>query len=205
MKPNSLSNIDIILYSLYFLRGGEKKIPTETVTIKCHELAQDRFSWIIYPEYPDKEIVRRSLIEARSGEGYGLVTGRHGKSKENQAKEGWILTPDGINWIKENSVRIQSLLQKPERIKTNRTQIKKKISHLLKTSAYKKFINEKNINNVKDYEFTNFLSASLDSPSSVLQDRLDKIKALAASVNRKEIVDFLNLSEKKFRNILNIK
>jgi hypothetical protein len=60
--------------------------------------------------FPDKERVRRGLTDAAK-EKYGhLVEGRadvHAKRKET---DGWVLTPEGVTWIRKNERRIESNL-----------------------------------------------------------------------------------------------
>ncbi|HXK38777.1 MAG TPA: hypothetical protein VJ043_01670, partial [Candidatus Paceibacterota bacterium] len=64
MIREELTNVDIVLYALYLLKGATKKVPTETIAIKSFELARSRFSWRLYPKYPDIEAVRIALFDA---------------------------------------------------------------------------------------------------------------------------------------------
>lgn len=203
MTKEELTNIEMILYALY-LKGGEtKKIHTEDVALKCFKLSPSRFSWIKHPKYPNLESVRRPLISARSKENGSLVSGRHGKTKENQVSDGWIFTPNGIDWIEKNKTRIELLLgskQKP----IKRTQIGKQIFEFRNSIAFKKFLKDETCENIHPYEFTNFLNASLDTPSSILCDRVDKIRAIASKAREDEIVKFINKAENHFSRLLKL-
>ena len=203
MTKEDLTTIDIILYALYLEGGMTKKTNTEDIALKCFKLSPFRFSWIKHSQYPSLESVRRPLITARSKEGGSLIQGRHGKTKEDQVSEGWIFTPKGIEWLESNKNRIESLLKlKPSQPK--RTQIDKRIFELKNSVAFKKFVREKDCKNILPYEFTNFLNASLDTPSSILRDRIDKIRAVAATAKEREIINFVNMAEKYFPKLLKI-
>jgi len=203
MTKEEITTIDIILYALYLEGGKAEKIDTEDIVLRCFKLSPSRFSWIKYPRYPSLESVRRPLIKVRSKEHGSLIQGRHGKTKEDQVSEGWIFTPKGIEWIENNKNRIESLLkikQKPHK----RILIDKKIFEYKNSNAFKKFKKDKDCKNILPYEFTDFLNASLDSPPSILRDRLDKIRAIAATAKEQEIINFTNMAEKYFSNLLKI-
>lgn len=202
MMQTELSNIEIILYALYLNGGETKKIHTEDVTLKCFELSPSRFSWIKYPKYPSIESVRRPLISARTKEGGSLISGRHGNTKENQVSDGWIFTPKGIDWMERNKARIESLLGS-KRKSAKRTQLDKQIFELENSPAFKKFLKDKECKSILPYEFTDFLNASLDTPASILRDRIDKFRAIAATAKKQEIINFIDAAEKYFPNLLN--
>lgn len=201
MVSQELTNVDIVLYALYLLNGTTKKIATENIALECFRLAPSRFSWILHSEYPDMEPARKALFQARSKNNGNFVFGRHGKTKENQISDGWIFTPNGIAWIGKNKSRIEFLLntkQKP----LNRTGIDKQISSIKDTNAFKKFLKDGKCDNIPPYEFTDFLNASLDTPSSILRDRIAKIRAIAATADEQEIINFIDIAEKFFFKLL---
>lgn len=202
MKKEEISNIDIIIYALYILGGDAQKIHSEDIALECFKLSPSRFSWIKHTKYPSLESVRRPLISARSQEGGILVSGRHGKTKENQVADGWILTPNGINWIKNNFTKIELFLGNKQTIK-KRTEVGKKIYELKNSTAFKKYFKNGDCKSILPYEFTNFLNANLDSPSSILRDRLDMVRATAATAKEEKILDFINNAEKYFTKLIN--
>lgn len=203
MKKIDLSNIDIVLYILDNLGGAIKKVPTEDIALECFKLIPSRFSWVLHPRHPDMEPVRKALFAARSEVGGALVAGRHGKTKENQVSDGWIFTPNGIHWIEKNKDRIELLLGSKQKA-VKRTQIDKKIFEFKNSTAFKKFLNDKTCENIHGYEFTYFLNANLDTPSAILRDRIDKIRAIASKAKEDEIVEFINKAETHFSNLLKL-
>jgi hypothetical protein len=90
-----------------------RRVPTEDIAVKCFDIKPDNFSWIKYPKYPDKDIARSALVDARKKKNGVLVSGRTGRgigqynrTKSNPRADGWELTKDGAKWITENESRI---------------------------------------------------------------------------------------------------
>lgn len=201
MSNEDLTNMDVVLYALYLLSGTKKKVFTEDIAKKSFELAPSRFSWRRYPEYPDIEPARRILISTR--EERKLVTGRSGEVKGLKPSDGWIFSPEGILWIEKNKSRIARTFGSNPR-PVDRSDLSRKLNELEKSAAYKKFLSDGECKNIKPYEFTDFLNASLDTPPSILKDRIDKINALAATDKRQGLLDFINKCEKHFSSLLNL-
>lgn len=201
MSNEELTNVDIVLYVLYLLGGTRGKVFTEDIAKKSFELASSRFSWRRYPKYPDIEPARKALMEARNQR--RLITGRAGEVKGLKPSDGWIFSPEGILWLEKNKTRIAKASGKKQ-TPINRTELSKKLSELESLSAYKKFLRDNNCFNIKPYEFTDFLNASLDTPSSILHDRIDRIRAIAATGKKEKLLDFIEKCEKQFSSLLNI-
>jgi hypothetical protein len=102
MSNDGLTLIDIVLYALYMLGGLKKKIFTEDIAKKSFDLSSFRFSWRKYPNIPDLEPTRRTLIDARDIR--KLVIGRAGEVKGLKPSDGWIFSPAGVLWIDRKSV-----------------------------------------------------------------------------------------------------
>lgn len=201
MSNDDLTNVDVVLYALYLLSGMKKKVFTEDIAKKSFELVPSRFSWRKYPNYPDIEPARKALMEARNQK--ELVTGRAGEVKESKPSDGWIFSPEGVVWIEKNKTRIaRTFGSNPKPV--DRTDLSRKLNELEKSIAYKKFLKDGICTNIKPYEFTDFLNASLDSPPSILKDRIEKISALAATSKRQKLLDFIGTCKVHFSNLLNI-
>lgn len=201
MSNEELTNVEIVLYALYLLGGAKKKIFTEDIAKKSFELAPSRFSWRRYPQYPDIEPTRRILITARDEK--RLITGRAGEVKGLKPSDGWIFSPEGILWLEKNKTRIAKALGQKQGPIRNRTESSKKIFGLESSIAYKKFLKENTCLNIKPYEFTDFLNVSLDTPSSIIRDRIDTIRVLAAREKKQKLSDFIDQCEKQFSSLSN--
>lgn len=189
-----LTNRDIAIYALYRLGGAEERVGTEKVAMECYRLAPDRFSWKLYPEYPDSEPGRSALFDAQKAENGRLVRGSKPK--------GWMLTPAGID-------RIRMLLPQLERIGVGEAQetsdrqlIQRYMNELEKHHAYQEFLRTGDCEAVKEYEFTDFLRCGVDSGPRVIRDRLESVKTRAYDAGRNGILEFLELCEKRFADML---
>lgn len=198
MNNEELTNVEIVLYALYLLGGTKKKIFTEDIAKKSFELAPSRFSWRRYPQYPDIEPTRRILITARDEK--RLITGRAGEATSLKSSDGWIFSPEGILWLEKNKTLITKALGKKEQ-SVNRTELSKKLNDLESSIAYKKFLRDNTCFSIKLYEFTDFLNVNLDTPSSIIRDRIDTIRVIAATGKRNKLLNFVNQCEKQFVNL----
>ena len=102
---NEISNIEIVVYSLYILGGWQERIHTEDIALKCFELVPSKFSWIKYPEHPDILPALFALESAAKKSIGSLVEGESERKKTIKSVGGWRLTINGIEWIKINRDR----------------------------------------------------------------------------------------------------
>ena len=94
-KQLPLTNPELVVYVLGILGGEYRPVHTEEIAVKAHQIFPHSFSWMNYPDLPDKEITRRALIHARDGNLGTLVEGRTGRgagrssnSTRNKASDG---------------------------------------------------------------------------------------------------------------------
>jgi len=194
-KEVALRNIDIVIYGLYLLGGTERKIDTEIVTLKCFELAPERFSWRKRPDLPGGIPTLYALQDARRKRNGSLVRGG--------VKGGWMLTPAGIDQVRsllpvlENlaSEEIRGTLKPREGVQTFLRQLE---THM----AYQEFLRSGSCDKVKPYEFTDFLNCTVDSGPEILRDRLEVVKASAYDARREDILRFLQACEQQFAHML---
>lgn len=191
-----LTNIDIAVYALYRLGGAERRVDTEEVAMECYRLAPDRFSWKLYPEHPDSEPGRSALFDARKPKKGGLVRGSKGKGM------GWMLTPAGIDRIQMLLPHLEKIAAGDARERSDRQLIQRYMNELERHPAYQEFLKAGDCEGVKEYEFTDFLRCGLDSGARVIRNRLESVKTRAYSAGRNGIVEFLQLCEKRFANML---
>lgn len=200
MSREELTNVEIALYALYLLGGTKKKVFTEDIAKKSFELAQTAFCWRRYPEYPDIEPARKALMDARNQR--HLISGRAGEATSLKSSDGWIFSPEGILWLEKNKTHIINSIGKKEQ-STNRIELFRKLNDLESSIAYKKFLKDNTCSGIKLYEFTDFLNVNLDTPSSIIRDRIDTIRVIAATWKRNKLLNFVNQCKKQFVNLLN--
>ncbi len=199
-----LSNLDFAIFCLYKLGGASKKIHTEKIVMECFNHAKERFSWRLpeYSKFPDKSPVRFALEQAKKKENGRLVIGKAGGDFTGGDREGWQLTPEGVNWIKMNEERIitELKIERPNMIERERIRFIKKIKS---DSAYINYKADNNtLINVSKYNFIDLLNCSPDVPLEIIQSKFNDIKTLAELVDDKDISSFLKMCEDKFKEIL---
>src|SRR5262245_62192941 len=92
--------LDIVVLAVQLLGGHRKAVDTEDIAVKCHELAPGMFSWSKYPEQINLEIVRVVLSNAKKR--------LYGQLLSGSGREGWRLSPRGIDWIASNGNELLS-------------------------------------------------------------------------------------------------
>mgnify|MGYP001068756683 CR=1 FL=1 len=136
-KLEKLSDKDIVLYALYILGGWQKRVHTEDIALKCHELAPRKFSWVKY--HSTKSVPTRFALETAKKPKYGaLVKGGSERKRTVRSVRGWMLTSEGVKWIKLHKQRIEQYLGTHEPT-GERLAADRKLKALLKSAAFEKF------------------------------------------------------------------
>lgn len=76
--------------AVYLLGGAIRHVDTEDVAVKAFSLAPAMFGWQKYPQFPNLELVRVALSDAKKRKNGGLLSG--------SGREGWRLTTNGLDW-----------------------------------------------------------------------------------------------------------
>ena len=104
------------------------------------ELYPERFSLVKYPEHPDVDVVRVTLVDFRK-EKYGAFV-------EGSKKIGWRLTDAGLAWLHENAASIERAIEQKHpkecRIGSGKLLTRKRIvtqyqKRIIESSAYRKW------------------------------------------------------------------
>lgn len=188
MKPNR----ELVVYCLYVAGGATKRVHTEDLALKCWELFPDSFSWTKYTQYPDKDIVRVALTDARKGKYGALVAGRvEGKASgtSHGEPEGWLLTDKGLAWIKENSDLFDGVAAKHER-KTHRQLLLRRVRDLASGALYRQFVESGASFSPTIGELAAFLKCRVDANDAVWQRRLAEYRRLGIDAGEEAIVRF---------------
>ena len=200
----TLSNKDIVVYALYLLGGWQKRVHTEDIALKCYELAPSKFSWVKYPEYPDVAPARFALEAAKKLKNKVLVKGESERKKTAQSIGGWILTTDGIQWIKVNRHRIEQYLGKQTPV-GDRLSSDRRLKELLKSVAFKRFKDYGEKADILHADFAESLVCTVNTKGEVLNDRLDLLYSTAEELGRIEVKSYVNFCRKKFTLLLGSK
>ena len=86
----TLSHSQVVALALFALGGDQRRVDTEDIAVKAHELAPGRFAWRKYPDQINLELVRVFLSDAKKPDSRALVVG--------SGRTGWSLTARGVKW-----------------------------------------------------------------------------------------------------------
>jgi hypothetical protein len=101
VEKRSPNKVDVVVLALWECGGSDGPIDTEDVAMRAHALAPSAFAWKKYPDQVDLDSVRVTLYDACKPK-YGRVHGSVGA--------GWVLSPVGVEWVRENQDEIRSSL-----------------------------------------------------------------------------------------------
>lgn len=97
----TITHAELVTWAVYVLGGDQRRIDTEDVAVKAHQLAPARFRWRKYPEQINLELVRVYLSDAKKSEHGALLTG--------SGRTGWSLTQKGLLWVRSARAKVKAL------------------------------------------------------------------------------------------------
>jgi len=188
---------EIAAYALYLCGGHVRRVSTEDVTLKCFELAPDSFSWVKYPQYPDKDIARVSLTQARKDEHGRLVRGRAGvgrgqTSKTGRAPEedGWELTEAGARWARENERRLSRALATRTKM-SDRQEDRRKIARFHEHLLFKRYLRDGQRFTPALGDIADLFRCRVDSDPMTWEKRFDAVLRLAEVLADRKVGSFV--------------
>lgn len=205
MRQRALSNIDVVVYALLKLGGYERKIHTEEIAYEAYCLDKERFAWKLSKfrdmGFPDKERVRRGLTDAAKGRYGRLVEGRADIYTETKETEGWMLTPEGVTWIRRNEKRIAGTLgtTRPRAPYVDTLRFKNRMREQL---LFRRFLQNQDLEGQNLYNFTDMLNVRADSPNEVIAIKFRTLRSNAELVGDKQILCFLDGCAQAFSAVL---
>jgi hypothetical protein len=201
MSSIEISNVDIALYALFRLGGDTAPVHTEDVALKCFHLANERFSWKKYPQYPELDPARFALLDAAKPL-YGKLARQVFKKISGKRQSHWVLTPEGLNYVRERLDVLKLLEAGQIVLDSEHTEKNRFVDLLKKHPAFKKFVTTETCEHVEKYEFTDLLHCSLDASPKVLRERLERLRVRAEKSSDQEVKKFLMACESRFVDML---
>lgn len=195
MIASELSNIDVALFALHRLGGAERPVDTEEIALECWKLVPQKFSWKKYPQYPESEPARSALFDAAKPKHGKLVRG-------NKSKTGWMLTVAGVDYVRRKLPLLQNLSSEPTDIRARRQEVHKLLVPLERSAAFKKFAQGKSCKGIERHEFAEALRCPVDASPSVMRSRVETLKTRAKDGNREDLLEFLEVCEQYFGDML---
>lgn len=198
----ALRNWEIVVYALHLLEGAARHVHTEDIALRCFELAPGSFSWIKHQEFPDKDIVRVSLVDARKEKMGGLVSGRAGKGKgqlresdQHRSQDGWQLTESGIRWIKANEERLARVLEQHEP-KAHRQEVLQRLSRLREHDLFRDFLDRRDSFVPSIGHLAELLRCRVDADPSVWNKRFEALRKDALVAKQQDMIEFIETCQK---------
>lgn len=199
-----LRNWEVVVYALYLKEGATRSVHTEDVALQCFELAPRSFSWIKHPQYPDKDIVRVALTDARKAKTAGrgaLVEGRSGRSlgknlQTGRAREadGWRLTEEGAAWVVANKVRFEKVLSTGADA-SKRQDLIRKLARVRGHELYEAFEASPKEFNPQIGALADLLRCRVDAETVVWRKRFEALRASAQLAEQDDVLEFLRRCE----------
>lgn len=196
-----LRDKDIVIYAVYILGGSQNRIHTEDIAIKCYQLAPSKFSWVKYPQYPDIAPARFALEDAKKLESGAFLRGESERRRTAESIGGWMLTLNGVQWIKINRSRIEHYLGKHIPI-GDRVSSSRRLKELLNSKAYNRYREQGEKAEISHADFAEALVSTVNTRGDVLNERLDSLYSTADELGRAEVKNYIDFCKKRFAVLL---
>ena len=194
-----ITNKDLVLFALYESGGAERPVHTEEVAAQVfkYPLGKQLYCWEKYPEYPDKERVTRELRRLKKIKGASLVKGHVNIGAKKDRLDGWMLTPAGVDRIKEIEKQISTTIRKSTspHSKYKEDAFRRRIAG---TSCYMIYLKDPSMEEAKDHVFTDMLYCLPDAPKERVRAAYDQMLANAKAINAVDLVNFLEAARLRF-------
>lgn len=205
MTKAELTNIDVTLYALLRLSGHMRKVHTEEIAYEAYNLAKERFGWRMQKfrdkGFPDKEPVRIALMDAAKKKYGCLVEGRAGVEAGGKDTDGWMFTPAGALWIRNNEERIKDALN-IIRPKTSQRETSHFLNQIRSQPLFRKYIQNGSLITESQYALTDMLNTSPDAPKEVITLKFNRLRSTAELVGDQDIMRFLKACAERFSHLL---
>ncbi len=190
-------NRELVVYVLSLLGAESRRVHTEDIAVKCHELFPASFSWTKHVDLPDKDIVRVALTDARKAQHGALVDGRSGEkrghsatTKRDPVPDGWMLTEAGVNWVREHRGAFDALVATGAP-KVHRQKVLKEVARVRRHPLFLDYLEGPGAFKPALGEVADFVRCRVDAPENVWRERFETASRQAMLVDQQDVVDFL--------------
>lgn len=191
-------NRELVVYGLYAAGGANQRVHTEDVALKCWALFPTAFSWTKYSQFPDKDIVRVALTDARKDKYGAMVTGRvEGLAHNADEPDGWLLTEAGLQWIAQNRPAFEAEGADPQR-KAHRQLLLKRVKEISGSNLFHAFQRDGDAFAPGIGELASFLKCRVDANPSIWERRLADIRRLSIDTAESELSRFADACSRAY-------
>ena len=206
MRSDEFPNRHLVVFALYVAGGATKRVHTEDLAKKAHELFPQRFSWERYPEIPDKDVVRVSLVEARRDRLGPLVEGRAGRGrghrndKGGRAADGWVMTDVGITWLNEHKSALEEEAANPSLREHRQKDLRQLKSRVKSHPLWMRFTNEGVRFAPTLGEIAQLMRCRVDASPRVWDKRFDQLRQQALGTQQDDVVCFVDMCRAAYKD-----
>ena len=186
-------NREMVVYVLSLLGGESRRVHTEEIAVKCHELFPASFSWTKYTHLPDKDIVRVALTDARKPQHGALVDGRAGERGGHSATtnrepvpDGWMLTESGVRWIHDHRAAFETFGESGAP-KARRQKVLKELARVKKHALFLNYLRRPSAFEPRIGDVADFVRCRVDAPESVWLERFDGASRQAMLADQQDV------------------
>lgn len=188
---DQMTKPDLAAIAVYLLGGDQKAVDTEDVAMKVNSLVPNVFVWKKYPGQVNLKLIEAFLYDAKKE--------RCGELLMGTSRQGWRLSPKGIDWIRNKGTKylqgIDAGIDNNLAVAgTDPSRIEREKKRLINSSAWQNWENGKNLQTrdvlllFRINEYTN---------ESMLDIKIARMKSLF--INDKETTAFLQDAENVIR------
>lgn len=199
------SNRELVVYALQQVGGGLRRIHTEDVALKCHELFPGSFSWTRHPELPDKDIVRVALTDARKEQFGTFVEGRAGQTKGKTATthrapiaDGWILTEAGLAFLNEHGSRLAAFAGTTGQ-KDHRQTVLKRVRRYKEHPLFNAFRDDPSVFVAPIGQLAELMRCRVDASPQIWMRRFESARLVVAATEDAELQEFVEQLEVSYQ------
>lgn len=189
----------LVVLALYEL-GGESDL--ESVAVKAFGMFPGLFTWKTFPEFPDKDVVRVHLSDAKKSKFGALVKDRdlrgEGGRSEGRTKR-YALTASGVEKAKELSKHLEGKTAVAEKTSL---QYKRVVAPVLESRGFLRFERGEKIQEIGREQFLESFKLFGDDSAFVINGRLARteklIEGLVAEEQRAVIQKYISAGRSAF-------
>lgn len=169
----------LVVVALYEL-GGEADL--EAIAVKAFEMFPGLFGWKNYPNFPDKDVVRVHLSDAKKDRFGKLVTDQDLREPGDRSKgrtKRYALTRGGV--AKAQEIRE---VAKGKELDAQQTSIpyRRVVEPILKSEAYRRFSHDESLEAVDRESFFSALKLFPDATDFMINGRLARAERIVDSL-----------------------
>jgi len=180
-------------YAVRFLYDRRIEATFENIVVALYKMFPEEFALVGFHEYPDSNRVNRQLLHCRPKYKSYLVGG---------VRQGWVLTEKGVvaaeeaKKILENPSLGNARGKKRSRKHKERSKPIHFVQEILRSKAYEKYLAGKH-DQIGDIELFDLLHANPDTPTSIVETNIQKLRNYAQIVENRDVSRFLEFVRKR--------